>query len=112
MAGFSLAFGSMFSKTWRVHSIFTNVKLNKKVIKDMQLFIVVGILAAVDVVLLTSWHLIDPMYRNTKQLAPYVNPLNEDIEIIPEVEYCKSDYMSYFMGIIYAYKGLLMVHTI
>jgi gamma-aminobutyric acid type B receptor len=31
MAGFSLAFGSMFSKTWRVHSIFTNVKLNKKV---------------------------------------------------------------------------------
>lgn len=31
MAGFSLAFGSMFSKTWRVHSIFTDVKLNKKV---------------------------------------------------------------------------------
>ncbi|XP_043794606.1 gamma-aminobutyric acid type B receptor subunit 2 isoform X2 [Apis laboriosa] len=30
MAGFSLAFGSMFSKTWRVHSIFTDVKLNKK----------------------------------------------------------------------------------
>lgn len=29
--GFSLAFGSMFSKTWRVHSIFTNIKLNKKV---------------------------------------------------------------------------------
>lgn len=33
MAGFSLAFGSMFSKTWRVHSIFTDVKLNKKVKK-------------------------------------------------------------------------------
>ena len=32
MAGFTLAFGSMFSKTWRVHSIFTDVKLNKKVI--------------------------------------------------------------------------------
>ncbi len=31
MAGFTLAFGSMFSKTWRVHSIFTDVKLNKKV---------------------------------------------------------------------------------
>ena len=31
MSGFSLAFGSMFSKTWRVHSIFTDVKLNKKV---------------------------------------------------------------------------------
>ena len=32
MAGFTLAFGSMFSKTWRVYSIFTNLKLNKKVI--------------------------------------------------------------------------------
>ena len=32
MAGFSLAFGAMFSKTWRVHSIFTDIKLNKKVI--------------------------------------------------------------------------------
>lgn len=31
MAGFSLAFGAMFSKTWRVHSIFTDVKLNKRV---------------------------------------------------------------------------------
>ena len=31
MSGFTLAFGSMFSKTWRVHSIFTNVQANKKV---------------------------------------------------------------------------------
>ena len=42
MAGFTLSFGSMFSKTWRVHSIFTNVQLNKKVnklnIQDAQFF--------------------------------------------------------------------------
>ncbi len=50
----------------------------------MQLFIVVGILLALDVVLLLSWHFIDPMYRTTKKLEPYVNPNNEDIEIIPE----------------------------
>lgn len=31
MSGFTLAFGSMFSKTWRVHTIFTNIQLNKKV---------------------------------------------------------------------------------
>ena len=37
MAGFTLAFGSMFSKTWRVHSIFTDVKLNKKVIFNLSL---------------------------------------------------------------------------
>uniref|UniRef100_A0A914NWN1 G-protein coupled receptors family 3 profile domain-containing protein n=1 Tax=Meloidogyne incognita TaxID=6306 RepID=A0A914NWN1_MELIC len=32
--GFTLAFGSMFSKTWRVHSIFTNIRRDKKAIKD------------------------------------------------------------------------------
>ena len=40
MSGFTLSFGSMFSKTWRVHSIFTNVQLNKKVMKDYQLYLI------------------------------------------------------------------------
>uniref|UniRef100_A0A915IDW6 G-protein coupled receptors family 3 profile domain-containing protein n=1 Tax=Romanomermis culicivorax TaxID=13658 RepID=A0A915IDW6_ROMCU len=35
--GFTLAFGSMFSKTWRVHSIFTNIKLNKKTYMEKNL---------------------------------------------------------------------------
>ena len=29
--GFTLSFGAMFSKTWRVHVIFTDIRLNKKV---------------------------------------------------------------------------------
>lgn len=66
MAGFSLAFGAMFSKTWRVHSIFTDVKLNKKVIKDYQLFMVVGVLLAIDVVIMTTWQFADPFYRDVK----------------------------------------------
>lgn len=73
MAGFSLAFGAMFSKTWRVHSIFTDVKLNKKVIKDYQLFMVVGILLAIDVVIMLTWQFADPFYRDTKQIEPMVN---------------------------------------
>lgn len=72
MAGFSLAFGAMFSKTWRVHSIFTDVKLNKKVIKDYQLFMVVGVLLFIDLVIMTTWQVADPFYRATKQLEPYV----------------------------------------
>lgn len=72
MAGFSLAFGAMFSKTWRVHSIFTDVKLNKKVIKDYQLFMVVGVLLFIDIVIMTTWQVADPFYRETKQLEAYV----------------------------------------
>lgn len=96
MAGFSLAFGSMFSKTWRVHSIFTDVKLNKKVsrvtlaiapansfvsriqvIKDYQLFMVVGVLLFFDLGIMTTWQVADPFYRETKQMEPYVSsPFN------------------------------------
>ena len=73
MAGFSLAFGAMFSKTWRVHSIFTDVKLNKKIIKDYKLFMVVGVLLFIDLVIMTTWQVADPFYRETKQLESYVS---------------------------------------
>ncbi|XP_042218795.1 uncharacterized protein LOC121863980 isoform X3 [Homarus americanus] len=106
MAGFTLAFGSMFSKTWRVHSIFTDVQLNKKVIKDSQLFLVVFVLLCVDVAIMTTWQIVDPFYRETKKLTPY---MRGDILVIPENEYCKSQKISVFVGCIYAYKGLLMV---
>ncbi|XP_076625041.1 gamma-aminobutyric acid type B receptor subunit 2 [Colletes latitarsis] len=109
MAGFSLAFGSMFSKTWRVHSIFTDVKLNKKVIKDYQLFMVVGVLLFIDLGIMTTWQVADPFYRETKQMEPYPHPSSEDIIIIPENEYCQSNRMTVYLGCIYAYKGLLMI---
>ncbi|KAL4706640.1 hypothetical protein ACJJTC_005025 [Scirpophaga incertulas] len=109
MAGFSLAFGAMFSKTWRVHSIFTDVKLNKKVIKDYQLFMVVGVLLCVDLAIMTTWQISDPFYRATKQMEPYPHPSSEDIVIVQENEYCQSERMTIFIGVIYAYKGLLLV---
>ncbi|XP_037074504.1 gamma-aminobutyric acid type B receptor subunit 2-like, partial [Pollicipes pollicipes] len=109
MAGFTLAFGSMFSKTWRVHSIFTDVKLNKKVIKDYQLYIVVGVLLSIDIAIMTTWQILDPFYRETKQLEQYPHPQNDDAVVIPENEYCKSNKMTVFVGCIYAYKGLLMI---
>lgn len=109
MAGFSLAFGAMFSKTWRVHSIFTDVKLNKKVIKDYQLFMVVGVLLFIDLVIMTTWQVADPFQRATKRMEPYPHPSSEDIIIVPENEYCTSERMTIFVGSIYAYKGLLMI---
>ncbi|CAH0731454.1 unnamed protein product, partial [Brenthis ino] len=109
MAGFSLAFGAMFSKTWRVHSIFTDVKLNKKVIKDYQLFMVVGVLLCIDFAIMTTWQISDPFYRATKQMEAYPHPTSEDIVIVQENEYCQSERMPIFIGVIYAYKGLLLV---
>ena len=35
--------------------------------------------------------------------------LDDGIQIVPEIESCKSNYMTIFVGCIYATKGLLMV---
>ncbi|KAH9416586.1 Gamma-aminobutyric acid type B receptor subunit 2 [Dermatophagoides pteronyssinus] len=112
MTGFTLAFGSMFSKTWRVHAIFTDIKLNKKLIKDYKLFMVVGVLVFIDVVTLTTWQIVDPFFRVTSQGKPEPSPQNEDILVIPEMEYCQSKRMTIFLGSIYVYKGLLMAFGI
>ncbi|OQR70623.1 gamma-aminobutyric acid type B receptor subunit 2-like [Tropilaelaps mercedesae] len=107
MSGFTLAFGAMFSKTWRVHAIFTNIKLNKKVIKDYKLFMVVGVFLLLDIIILTTWQIVDPFYRDVKRGDAVTS--DDDIAVVPEMEYCQSEHMTIFLGIVYGYKGLLMI---
>ena len=59
--GFTLAFGAMFSKTYRVHAILTNAKLTKKVIKDYKLYGMVIIFLIIDFIILVNWQIFDPM---------------------------------------------------
>nr|CAD7405442.1 unnamed protein product [Timema cristinae] len=81
----------------------------KNVIKDYQLFMVVGVLLVIDLAIMTTWQVTDPFYRETKQMEPYPHPSSEDIMIVPENEYCQSERMTIFVSSIYAYKGLLMI---
>ncbi|XP_033752065.1 LOW QUALITY PROTEIN: gamma-aminobutyric acid type B receptor subunit 2-like [Pecten maximus] len=104
--GFSLAFGAMFSKTWRVHAIFTNIKLNKKIIKDYKLFIMVCVLVLIDAGILSAWQIMDHLYMTTKDLPALVVG---EYEVIPTIEYCTSNAMKIWLGSLYAYKGLLLV---
>lgn len=124
-----------------------------QVIKDYQLFMVVGVLLAIDLAIMTTWQIADPFYRDTKQMEPHVSkygmsfwilkclqgmangvgisvltekslffllllfnwsaqkphPSLEDVLIARENEYCQSEKITVFIGVIYAYKGLLLV---
>ncbi|CAG5121836.1 unnamed protein product, partial [Candidula unifasciata] len=109
--GFTLAFGAMFGKTWRVHAIFTNIKLNKKVIKDYKLMLIVLVLVLLDVLVLVTWQVVDPFDKAVKRLSPEVGLSPEvyaDYEIIPKLDYCSSRRMEIWLGALYAYKGLLL----
>lgn len=67
-------------------------------------------LVGIDLAIMTTWQVADPFYRETKEMDPYPHPNNhDDVIIVPVNEYCQSNYMTIFVGSIYAYKGLLMV---
>lgn len=62
--GFTLMFGAMFSKTYRVYRLFvrsTGKAFERVKIRNMDLYKIVAILLSVDAVLLTMWSTIDPL---------------------------------------------------
>ncbi|XP_022688602.1 gamma-aminobutyric acid type B receptor subunit 1-like isoform X2 [Varroa jacobsoni] len=116
--GFSLAFGSMFSKIWRVHRLATKAKTESKAeiqkIKSWKLYSVVGILLAIDAIILISWSVIDPMQRKI-QVFPHEDPpgdVDEDVKIQPELELCVSEHHNIWLGVMYSYKGLVLLFGI
>lgn len=106
--GFTLAFGAMFAKTWRVHAIFKSITPKKKVIRDEHLFLIVGAIVLLDILLLSLWSGIEPMHTGYQRFIDEMR-LEDDTEIIPKLEHCESKNLSYWLGAVYAFKGLLLV---
>lgn len=104
--GFTMAFGAMFAKTWRVHAIFKSITPKKKVIRDEHLFLIVLVLVSVDILFLSLWTGIEPMYTGYQEFR---KRMEDDKEIIPTLEHCKSEYLAYWLGVMYGFKGLLLV---
>ncbi|XP_071510393.1 gamma-aminobutyric acid type B receptor subunit 2-like [Diadema antillarum] len=107
--GFTLAFGAMFSKTWRVHRIFTNIKMKKKVIKDHQLYAIVGVMLVIDLIILITWQVFDPVKPMEVELEEREDPTGRDVLLIPVIFNCKSKQTMIWLAIIYIYKGVLMI---
>ncbi|XP_005062804.1 PREDICTED: gamma-aminobutyric acid type B receptor subunit 1, partial [Ficedula albicollis] len=64
--GFSLAYGSMFTKIWWVHTVFTkkdDKKDKRKSLEPWKLYATVGGLVGFDVVTLSVWQIVDPLHR-------------------------------------------------
>ncbi|KAI1715550.1 7 transmembrane sweet-taste receptor of 3 GCPR domain-containing protein [Ditylenchus destructor] len=104
--GFTLAFGSMFSKTWRVHSIFTNIRRDKKAIKDFKLYIIVATIMLIDAIILFLWAIISPFQFSVTE---HETIRSHNSLIVPELERCKSDYSVVFQVVFYIFKGMLML---
>ena len=92
----------------------------------------VGLLLLIDLVFLVSWQIFDPIHRRLVYDVPYrfevkknicsmidlfqrfsfYFQFNQDIEILPYREECKSRHMSLWFVVLTIYKGLLMVNFV
>uniref|UniRef100_A0A182NEE9 G-protein coupled receptors family 3 profile domain-containing protein n=1 Tax=Anopheles dirus TaxID=7168 RepID=A0A182NEE9_9DIPT len=111
-AGFSLAFGSMFAKTFRVYRIFTHSAgglCRDKILRDTQLISVIGALLLVDAFVVSFWMAADPMERHLHNLSLEISATDRSVVFLPQVELCRSRHYEGWLGMLYAYKGLLLV---
>ncbi|KAM9777065.1 gamma-aminobutyric acid type B receptor subunit 1 isoform 8-T8 [Syngnathus typhle] len=110
--GFSLAYGSMFTKIWWVHTVFTKKdekKEKKKHLEPWKLYATVGVLLAVDFFSLVIWQIVDPLHITVEKFTREAPKGDLDVLIQPLLEHCTSEKMNTWLGVVYGYKGLLLL---
>ncbi|KAM6188470.1 gamma-aminobutyric acid type B receptor subunit 1 [Sarcoramphus papa] len=110
--GFSLAYGSMFTKIWWVHTVFTKKeekKEKRKTLEPWKLYATVGLLVGLDVVTLIIWQIVDPLHRTIEEFTKEEPKTDTDVSILPQLEHCSSTKMNTWLGIFYGFKGLLLL---
>ncbi|XP_018088676.1 gamma-aminobutyric acid type B receptor subunit 1 isoform X2 [Xenopus laevis] len=113
--GFSLAYGSMFTKIWWIHTAFTKKDDKKERRKQSQtvepwkLYTTVSLLLGLDVITLGIWQIVDPLQRSVEEFTKEEPRGDLDILILPQLEHCSSLKMNTWLGIVYGSKGLLLL---
>ncbi|CAD1475175.1 unnamed protein product [Heterotrigona itama] len=125
--GFTLAFGAMFSKVWRVHRLTTKTKADQaklfmakqkvssiqKKIQPWKLYTMVSGLLAMDILILVLWQVLDPLERKIETFPLESPPFgDDDARIRPELEHCESIHTirnNIWLGFICSWKGLILV---
>uniref|UniRef100_A0A6I8S6H8 Gamma-aminobutyric acid (GABA) B receptor, 1 n=1 Tax=Xenopus tropicalis TaxID=8364 RepID=A0A6I8S6H8_XENTR len=113
--GFSLAYGSMFTKIWWIHTAFTKKDDKKERRKQSQtlepwkLYTTVSLLLGLDVITLGIWQIVDPLQRSIEEFTKEEPRGDLDVLILPQLEHCSSLKMNTWLGIVYGSKGLLLL---
>ncbi|XP_046851305.1 gamma-aminobutyric acid type B receptor subunit 2-like isoform X2 [Xenia sp. Carnegie-2017] len=110
---FSLLFGAIFMKTWRIYRIFTNTKLSKKLrfLTNKYLIMMVALLVLFDLLYLFSWNFIHPLEDNvTKHVLPREHKKASKKNLF--IHECTSSYFEKWYTGLMLYKGLLIVFGI
>uniref|UniRef100_A0A674PAD6 Gamma-aminobutyric acid type B receptor subunit 1 n=1 Tax=Takifugu rubripes TaxID=31033 RepID=A0A674PAD6_TAKRU len=107
--GFSLAYGSMFTKIWWVHTLFTKKEEKKEKKKTVKPWKHGKLLLAIDFLSLVIWQIVDPLHITVEKFTKEAPKEDLDVLIQPLLEHCSSEKMNTWLGVVYGYKGLLLL---
>ncbi|KAL8581525.1 hypothetical protein ACOMHN_042917 [Nucella lapillus] len=111
--GFSLGFGALFAKTWRVYEIMTAAagsrRLNTRALLDSRLYLIVLGLVAVNLCLLVVWTIMDAMVMTAIDIEDAEVHRDDDVLEIPQSLECHSRYKLQFTIGLMALQALLIL---
>ncbi|ELU02555.1 hypothetical protein CAPTEDRAFT_109334 [Capitella teleta] len=108
--GFSLAFGALFAKTWRVHAILTSRKrMKRNMVRDLSLFMMVAALVLIDVSVIVTWQTMDFYSVVHLNATEPVRFPESDIVLLSQIHKCESEFNLYFTATLYLVQGLVIV---
>ncbi|XP_065899522.1 gamma-aminobutyric acid type B receptor subunit 2-like isoform X2 [Dysidea avara] len=105
--GFSLLFGSIFAKTWRIYYIFYLARPNSKfAVKDMHLFGVVAVLVLIDtIIMIPSTVISSAVLRREEEEIEGDN----DNDLPQVIGVCSSDGSAVWLPLLFGYKGFFLL---
>ncbi|CAH3143342.1 unnamed protein product, partial [Porites evermanni] len=109
--GFTLAFGGIFVKTWRVYKIFTNNQMKREIGKLSNVSLLLRLCAGwlIDVIILSVWAAIDPFGIKLQQIGEKVYDDGDDVEEQLQIYRCTSRYHMTWVMSICSLKGILLI---
>ncbi|RDD37872.1 Gamma-aminobutyric acid type B receptor subunit 2 [Trichoplax sp. H2] len=109
--GFTVAFGSVMLKTWRIFKIFTNVAKVKLIIKDIHLIFRLVQLLAIDIIVLILWTIIDPMTTTDVGIGQERQHDGQNI-IRYRFQACSSEQSIVWLITIFAFKLSMLLYGV
>ncbi|XP_025098722.1 gamma-aminobutyric acid type B receptor subunit 2-like isoform X2 [Pomacea canaliculata] len=106
--GFYTAFGALFSKTWRVYKIMSDLSFNGQDLQDRHLFLRVAVLVIFNLLLLVVWTSVDPfIVERQTEGQPELNKEEDYIEISESLR-CRLKYSQSLDLVLLSTQGLLI----
>ncbi|XP_059152389.1 gamma-aminobutyric acid type B receptor subunit 2-like [Physella acuta] len=108
---FSLSFGALFAKTWRVYEIFTagHKVLNTRMLRDSSLFLIVGVLVFINSTILVGWMIAYPQRPTLVNISMTPSSEVSDVQYFNQFQRCDSEYRLYFMWALIAIQGVVIL---